>query len=197
MTDADCKAGEVLNVATAEVPGDDPTIVPGEDPEPTEDKKGHITVEKVTTSKPADGKAYKLGEEITYKITVTNDGNLTISDITLTDTVKGYKAEDITAKLDKTTLAPGESATATFEHEVTEQDILAGTVKNEATATGNNPSDDPTGDEPGDTEDPTEDPKPHLTVSKETTSKLADGKGYALGEKITTRTLSSTWFPAR
>jgi uncharacterized repeat protein (TIGR01451 family) len=39
----------------------------------------------VTTSTPANGAGYILGEEITYKITVTNDGNLTITDITLTD----------------------------------------------------------------------------------------------------------------
>ena len=103
----------------------------------------------------------------------------------MTDTVAGYDAEDITANLDKTELAPGESATATFTHEVTEDDILAGTVKNDATATGDNESDDPTDVTPGDTEDPVEDPDPSLKVEKETTSTAAseDGK-YALGETI-------------
>ena len=95
VTEADILAGEVVNVATGKGTSPDPDqpdvpVVPGEDPEPTEDKKGHITIEKETTSTAAaeDGK-YALGEEITYKITVTNDGNLTITDITVTDELTG------------------------------------------------------------------------------------------------------------
>ena len=94
---------------------------------------------KETTSTPANGEKYDLGETIEYTITVKNAGNVTIENITLTDEVAGYAAEDITANLSSTTLAPGEEATATFTHEVTEQDILAGSVKNTATAEGDGP----------------------------------------------------------
>ena len=127
-----------------------------------------------------------LGETIKYEITVKNDGNLTISDIELTDTVKGYDAEDISGKLDKTELKPGETATAAFEHEVTEQDILAGSVKNVATADGENESEEETDPGEDDTDDPTEEKDSHLTVEKITTSKPKDTeKGYVAGEKIT------------
>ena len=52
VTEADIVAGEVGNVATAEA-GDVP-VDPGEDPEPTEEPDGHLTVTKVTTSEPAN-----------------------------------------------------------------------------------------------------------------------------------------------
>ena len=189
VTEADILAGEVVNVATAKGTSPDPDepdvpVTPGKDPEPTEEKDSHLTVTKVTTSTPANGKTYGLGETITYRITVKNDGNVTISDITVTDTVKGYKAEDITKLLDKTELAPGETATATFEHVVTEQDILAGSVKNEATATGTDPEDEEPKVEPDDTEDKTDPKDSHLTVTKVTTSEQPEN-GYAYGDIIT------------
>ena len=156
-------------------------MVPGEDPEPTEEKKGHLTIEKVTTSKAAaeDGK-YALGEEISYKITVLNDGNLTITDIEVTDDLTGDKW---TIK----SLAPKASEEFETKYTVTEEDVLAGEVLNVATAKGTSP--DP--DEPdvpvvpGEDPEPTEEKKSHLTIEKVTTSKAAaaDGK-YALGEEI-------------
>ena len=190
VTEADILAGQVVNVATASGTSSDPdepdvSADPGEDPEPTEDKNGHITITKVTTSKPGNGEAYALGEEITYKITVTNDGNLTVSNIKLTDTVEGYDPADITANLDKTELAPGEVATATYTHKVTEQDIQAGKVINVATATGKTSDDkDPDADvTPGTDEQDTEATSGHLTVTKKTTSETPNN-GYALGEVI-------------
>ena len=187
VTEQDILAGSVKNDATAtgDNESDDPTDPgDGDTEDPVEDPDPSLSVEKETTSTPANGDKYALGETIEYKITVTNDGNLTISDIKVTDTVAGYDAEDITANLDKTTLAPGESATATFTHEVTEQDILAGTVKNDATADGSNKSDDPTDPGDGDTEDPIEDPQPSLSVEKKTVSTPENGETYALGETI-------------
>ena len=81
-----------------------------------------------------DGK-YALGEEITYEITVTNDGNLTITNITVTDELTG---DNWPVK----SLAPGASATFEAKHTVTEEDAKAGTVLNVATATGKSPDPD-------------------------------------------------------
>ena len=143
-----------------------------------------MTKETTSTAAAEDGK-YALGETIEYKITVKNVGNLTISDITLSDKVEGYDPEDITANLDKTELKPGDVAVATFTHEVTEQDILAGSVKNAATAEGDGPEDKDPEPTPGTTEDPTEDPKGHLTIDKVTTSTPKNGTAYEWGETIT------------
>ena len=135
-------------------------------------------MEKETTSKPANGESYALGEKITYKITVKNDGNLTIKNVKVKDELTG---DEWTIE----SLAPAASKEFTAEYTVTEADILAGSVKNEATADGDNDSDDPTDPGDDDAEDPTEEPDGHLTVVKITTSKPADGKAYTLGEEIT------------
>ena len=181
VTEADILNGSVVNEATADGDNesDDPTD-PGDDEveDPTEDPKPSLSVEKSTTSEPANGESYVLGEEITYEIVVTNDGNLTITDITVKDDLTG-DSWTIDA------LEPGASKTYEASHKVTETDILNGSVVNEATADGDNESDDPT--DPGDdeVEDPTEDPKPSLSVEKKATSTPANGEAYALGETIT------------
>ncbi len=185
VTEADVLAGQVVNVATGKGTSPDPDkpdvpVEPGEDPEPTEDKKGHITIEKVTTSEPADGKAYKLGEKITYKITVKNDGNLTIKDITVTDELTG---DEWTIA----SLAPDESKEFTTSYAVTEADVLKGEVLNVATAKGTSP-DPKTPDvpvDPGKDPEPTEEKKGHITIEKVTTSTPMNGEAYVPGEEIT------------
>ena len=185
VTEADILAGSVKNVATAtgtspDPDEPDPGVDPGEEEDETEDKNGHLTINKVTTSTPENGTGYALGETITYEITVVNDGNLTITDITVTDDLTGDEWTILS-------LEPGAEQTFTAEYVVTEADILAGSVKNVATATGTSPDpDDPDPDvDPGEEEDPTEGPNGHLTINKETTSTPANGTGYALGETIT------------
>ncbi len=178
VTEADILAGEVLNVATATGTSPDPDkpdvpVDPGEDPEPTEDKNGHIAIEKVTTSEPENGESYALGETITYEITVTNDGNLTITDITVEDELTG---DEWTIE----SLAPGANETFTAEYVVTEEDAKAGEVVNVATAKGTSP--DP--DKPDVPVDPGEDPEPveepDDKIERTITYKdSADGKVFA------------------
>ena len=183
VTEEDILAGSVKNDVTATGnPPDDKIPDPEDDDEvedPTDEPKASLKVTKETTSTPADGKAYVLGEKITYSITVTNDGNLTLDDVVVTDkmTSDEWSVES---------LAPGASESFTAEYVVTEADILVGKVVNDVTATGNPPDEkipDPEDDD--EVEDPTEEPKPSLEVTKKTTSTPADGKAYVLGEKIT------------
>ena len=176
ITEADILAGGFTNIVTATVVEKswkaDASVI-------TEPPKASLDVEKETTNDPADGKAYVLGEMIEYSITVTNDGNLTLDDVVVTDKMTG---DEWTVE----SLAPGASESFTAEHVVTEADILVGKVVNDVTATGNPPDDkipDPEDDD--EVEDPTDEPKPSLEVTKKTTSTPADGKAYVLGEKIT------------
>ena len=72
-----------------ENPNDPTTVkeltVGDEETVPTEPKTPSLLLEKEVTSKPADGKAYKTGEKISYKLLVTNDGNVTLENIEVTD----------------------------------------------------------------------------------------------------------------
>ena len=88
--------------------------------EDLEDPNPKLTVVKTTTSKPQDSAAgYSVGETIRYQITVENTGNITITDIQVTDSISGVAASGDTVLADGITLAPGEKATYTFEHVVT------------------------------------------------------------------------------
>ena len=180
VKEEDVLAGKVVNVATGTGkgpdPGNPPTIVPGEDPEPTEDIDVTLTVNKKITNKPADGKAFKLGEKIEYSIDVTNAGNVPYTKVKVEDTSTGL-VETI-AKLNV-----GETKSFTTSHVVTEADILDGSYTNTATAKGE-PIDDPknpgqtktpegkdsvTTDDKEDPDGPTppiEDQKPGISVTK-------------------------------
>ena len=72
ITAADVNAGNTITNEVTVKLGD--LEKKGEDTITTEPENPHVTVTKVTTSTPANGTAYTLGETITYRITVLNDG---------------------------------------------------------------------------------------------------------------------------
>lgn len=163
VLDSDIVAGNLTNVATAKVP-DGP-----EDQSEVKTPVSGLKVVKETTSTPANGTAYALEEIIKYTITVTNIGNETLTDITVTDELTG----DTWLIL---SLEPGETSVFTTSHEVTQDDILAGKVVNVATAK----TDDPNGPEgTGKTEDSTDKIATTLEVSKQ-----ADKEEAVEGEKV-------------
>ena len=181
VTEADLLAGTFTNKVTASFDG-------GKDFENTdtvddfEDTNGHLTISKDTTSTPANGEAYALGETITYKITATNDGNLTLTNVEVVDELTGDK-------WNVESIAPGESKDFTAEYIVKEADILAGSVVNVATATGESPDPDKPdpGVDPGEKEEPTDPKNGHLTLAKTATSTPANGTAYSAGETVTYR----------
>ena len=205
VTEADILAGSVENVAVGSATGPHPNTTPtpdpdGNTPEPgttatpipvpdptpgvvetdTVPKHGHLTLEKEVTNTPESGEGYALGETITYSVKVTNDGNLTITDIVVDDELTG-------GKWTVASLAPGESKTFTTSYVVTEADVLAGSVLNVVTAKGKSPDpehpDVPV--DPDEVETPTEPKRGHLTLEKTVTNTPANGKRYVRGETIT------------
>ena len=182
VTEQDILNGSVVNNATAtgesvdpEIP--DPEVTPGQTTDETDDPNGHITVTKKTTSTPENGSTYALGETITYEITAKNDGNLTLTGVTVIDELTGLN-ETIEGNFE-----PGAEKTFTTSHVVTTDDIQNVKVINVATATGTSPDPDkPTPDvTPGEKEDPVDKPNPSLAVVK-----TSDAEGQVtLGQKIT------------
>src|SRR5690606_29008873 len=98
---------------------------------------------------------YAMGDYIRYfNMVVTNTGNVTLTNVTVED-----DNAEIVSGSPIATLAPGQSATVMARHVVTQADIDAGEVVNQARVWGEDPegnptpeflSDDPTTPEPGD-----------------------------------------------
>ena len=179
VTDADIVRGSFSNTVSVSYSGGT-TIDQTDVVDDIEEPNGHLTLTKETTSTPANGAAYALGETITYEIRALNDGNLTLTDVVVTDDLTGdsWTISEI---------SPGQRSMAMMtSYTVTEADILAGSVVNVVTASGTSP--DP--DEPdvpvtpGTEEDPTSVPEPSLFAEK-TASASVDGGTYGLGEEVT------------
>ena len=86
----------------------------------------------------------QVGETITYTFVTTNDGNVTISGVVVSDPLGGgltlscgMTSNGDTFNNDGTdSLDPGESVTCTATYSLTQADIDAGEVLNTATVTG-------------------------------------------------------------
>ncbi|WP_172971378.1 DUF11 domain-containing protein [Palleronia sp. THAF1] len=130
VTQADFDAGVVDNTATA-------TAIPAQgNPQTQTDthqvtRAGGVGTFVAALDKTADVTGYEAaGDVITYTLSATNEGTLTIPEITLTD------ALDPAFSCDINQLAPGASdSSCTFAYTVTQADIDAGAVDNTATLT--------------------------------------------------------------
>lgn len=195
ITEDDIKAGGFENIVKASYDKDHTYEARAE--VETVAAAGSLKVEKKHTAiVDKDGNPVKkpdLGGVITYEIIVTNNGNVTLTDVVVTDT-KAVEftgldggTENADGTVTFTRLEPNESKTLTATYTVTEEDIRAGEVLNVATATGTSPEGvpDPTPDpddpDSQDTVD-TEAPNPHLTLTKD----VKGGAKYAydFGDEI-------------
>ncbi|MGJ9494791.1 DUF7507 domain-containing protein [Actinotignum sp. GS-2025a] len=131
LTQADIDAGRVDNTAT--VTGTSPQNTPVQatatvtTPLPA---AGALAVTKTATP-PA---TISAGEQVQYSITVSNTGNVTLSDVTVTDPLLGGTVGAVS------TLAPGARQQVSGSYTLTQADIDRGGVDNIATATGIDPS---------------------------------------------------------
>ena len=180
VTEQDIVNGTFTNNVTVTFSGVDDKFTGTDTVDELEDANPHMTITKTTVGADA-GHIYKLGEVINYKITATNDGNLTLTNVKVEDALTGNVGENAFT-ID--TLAPGEAQTFDVRYVVTENDVLAGKVINNATGTATDPTDpdEPkTPVTPGEKEDPIETPNPSLAVVK-----TSDKTGVVkLGETIT------------
>ncbi|MFV0564282.1 MAG: gliding motility-associated C-terminal domain-containing protein, partial [Flavobacteriaceae bacterium] len=153
LTQADIDLGAVYNIA--DVTGLDPkgkvVTTTSEDPTPV-DKNGPYNdagCDKCTViplpinpgialiktanfnDENNDGHA-QVGETISYSFYVTNTGNVTLNGIVINDPLVLVKGGPIS-------LLPGESDSTSFSaiYAITQSDIIAGSVSNQATVTGN------------------------------------------------------------
>ena len=147
ITQEDLDRGFLTNTAAAsgQDPDDDPVNGEG-----SVTVMGPVQQASLVVSKSASPMTFSaVGDEITYTITVTNDGDVTVTDITVTDTLLGLDESIVS-------LDPGESqvfsdqtssllhATPyTLTYTITQVDLDRGFVTNTATVSGQDPDGDP------------------------------------------------------
>ena len=163
LTQADVDAGGLRNAAT--VSAIDPSDAPVSDLSDDGNDADGNTVDDPTELFLAAGPAIMLekrlttsgtvaGDAVVFTIVATNTGNVSLSDLTLTDTFRradGMTIPDaVPVPEDTATVAdpllPGESRVWTLTYALTQADIDAGGLSNTATVTGTDPTGAPVTD---------------------------------------------------
>lgn len=170
----------------------------------TEDDDATVTVkdindisvvkeQKVNGNVIPNGTEVKLGQKITYTITVTNEGNTTLKDVVVNDTISGIAGElnikptaGVTVSGDKTNgyvftigeLPARATKVITAEYTVIEADISENSkeIRNVATVNAKTTGGDPVGSEKSEVDVVTEEGKPIIDVVKTSTLKEINGK---------------------
>src|SRR5690606_6225338 len=179
-TQADVDAGSVDNSATA-------TGVPPSGEPPVSEDSTTVPIapgpalELVKTGELPRGAATVAGDEILYAFTVTNTGNVTLGDVSISDELEGMSEISFGAWPGAAAaLAPGASAPPAALPVLTQADVDAGAVDNSATATGVPPS-----GEPPVSEDDHHQPLPQLgALSLQKSGALAAGASGVAGDVV-------------
>ncbi|TPW77637.1 DUF7507 domain-containing protein [Schumannella soli] len=138
---SDVDAGSISNTATAT--GTPPTGAAITRTSSATVPLAGVGVLQVTkTGALATGATGKVGDTITWTIVAKNTGNVTLTNVAVTDSLSGLSALTYTWPTGQTagTLAPNQQVTATATYTVTQADVDAGTVTNTATTTARTPS---------------------------------------------------------
>jgi uncharacterized repeat protein (TIGR01451 family) len=140
ITQADLDAGHLASRATAT---GSPPVGPSVTPPPSETDSPLNTTSGLEFKKTADASALgdpaRAGEEIIYKFTLKNTGNVPLTAVEVNDQTPGLPVPDYAWPGAEGTLLPGETVTATSSYAITQADTDAGKVASSATATGTSP----------------------------------------------------------
>ncbi|MFT4305468.1 MAG: hypothetical protein QM604_01105, partial [Microbacterium sp.] len=138
VTQDDIDAGEITNtaVATGTDPSEETVTSNEDDAVVTADQSPALTLVKTADVETVD----EAGDTVTYTFTVTNSGNVTVSDIAISETAFSGTGTLSDVECDATSLASGESTDCTATYTVTQDDVDAGEITNTAVATGTDPN---------------------------------------------------------
>ena len=166
VTQADLDAGSVTNNAEATGTPAGGTLTPATATETVEaDQQPSLSLVKTANDTRFDA----VGDELSYDYTVTNTGNVRVTDLVVTDDKIDTVTCDVAAQGNNdSALDPGEQVVCTATYSVTQADIDAGEVTNLAEASGT-----PAGgtlDPAGDSATVNADQQPSLDVVKTATN---------------------------
>ncbi|KAF1726705.1 hypothetical protein CSC78_03890 [Pseudoxanthomonas japonensis] len=144
VTAAEVAVGNVRNTAT--VTGQPPTPPGG--PTPPTITSPPSTVDSATEQLPAmtllksvtSTGPYRAGSTIAYQFDVENTGNVVLTNVSVTDALAGLSPLTYAWPGVAGQLQPGEKVVANATYNVTPDDVLAGQVRNSATAAGQPPT---------------------------------------------------------
>ena len=135
----DAQAGSVINTASAIA-----TSPANQQVGPVQDNaempvagRPSIAITKSVTPSTTIQNAVAGTTQVTWNMTVTNTGDVPLSNISINDPMLADRGVTVTPQ--ETSLAPGLSTTATATCTLTQDDINTGKIKNIVTATGTNP----------------------------------------------------------
>ncbi|MFD4992212.1 hypothetical protein ACFWH7_13145 [Cellulosimicrobium cellulans] len=181
LTQADIDAGTVHNAATAT--GNPPSGDLVEDGDEHDVPLPQLPViDLVKTGNLVEGATGHVGDTVEYTFVATNTGNVTLTDVTISDELDGLS--EITYGPwpgEAGALAPGRSVTATATYTLTQADVDAGQVNNSATASGTPPQ----GENVSDEDDVTVPVTPGPAIELRKSSSLDQGAGSVAGDEIT------------
>ena len=165
VTQDDINAGQITNnaIANGTPPTGPPVTSPPSNATVTATANPALTL--VKSASPTTVTA--AGQSVDYSFLVTNTGNVTLTNVTVTDTVFSGTGTPpvVTCPADAASLAPGASVTCTAGYTVTQDDINAGQITNTAVAAGTTPTGAPVNSPPS-SAIVTATPAPALTIVK-------------------------------
>ena len=192
LTQAEVDNGSYSNQAS--VSGNDPkgnTVSNNKSDDPNTPAVDDATVVTIipnaamTLTKVADNTGSKAGDVINYTIVVKNTGNVTLSNVAVSDA--GADAGSI-LPASISSLAPNATATVKVKHTLTQAEIDNGSYSNQASISGNNPKGNtvstPKSDDPN---TPAVDDATVITIlpnAAMTLTKVADNTGSKAGDII-------------
>ena len=160
VTQADVDAGEVIN--NASVSGNPPTGPPTSTPD-SETVDGSGAPELTFAKRAIDTSFASEGDVLDFEFDVENSGDVTLSNIVITDDLIA------TVNCPLTTLAPTQTMVCSASYTVTQADVDSGAVTNNAAANADTPDGTPI-PEGTDTVTVTGDQTPSMTVDKQATT---------------------------
>ncbi|UYM03932.1 DUF7507 domain-containing protein [Solicola gregarius] len=178
ITDADESNGSVDNTATAsghvETTNDTVTSDPDSTSTPVEGPNPELTLTK--SGSPSNPDDFEAGQQITYVFFVRNTGNVTVSDVDVSEVSFSGSGEmsDITCPAG--ILAPGGQMPCTATYTLTQEDVDAGEIDNTAVADGTDPDGGPVESNEDDFAIPA-DPAPGIDLEKSVDPETVSGPG--------------------
>ena len=176
------------NVATATVPKDpEVPVKPGETTNETDDVKPSLAAKKTIVS---TQESYGVDDKVLFNITVTNNGNVTLTNVIVSELLSGAEivegtgydpTNEGTAKI--TTLAPGEVVTVNASYVVRQDDVDNGNLKNIALVEGEGPDGNNPEPQRPEKDVPMNEKNPQMTAVKSVTNQgTAENGKFKVGE---------------